>query len=107
MNDLVYLKVSPMKCVKRYNKKGKISPQYSVHYKISKRIVNVSYELQLSTQLAIVHPVFHIYLLKKCIGIKDNISYEEIHVDILNCRVRMLRTKEVASVKVLWRNQFF
>ncbi|WMV33650.1 hypothetical protein MTR67_027035 [Solanum verrucosum] len=40
------------------------------------------------------------------IGIKDNISYEEIPVQILDRLVRKLRTKEVASVKVLWRNQF-
>ncbi|WMV09639.1 hypothetical protein MTR67_003024 [Solanum verrucosum] len=53
-------------------------------------------------------------MLKKCmrdpsliiptedIGIKDSLSYEEI----LDHQVRKLRTKEVVSVKVLWRNQF-
>ncbi|WMV36777.1 hypothetical protein MTR67_030162 [Solanum verrucosum] len=57
-------------------------------------------------------------MLKKCIGdpslilptesvrIKDNLSYEEIPVQILDRQVRRLRTKDVASVKVLWRNQF-
>ena len=40
------------------------------------------------------------------VGIKDNLSYEEVPVEILNRQVRKLRTKEVASVKVLWRNQF-
>ncbi|WMV55510.1 hypothetical protein MTR67_048895 [Solanum verrucosum] len=40
------------------------------------------------------------------IGIKDSLSYEEISVQILDHQVRKLRTKEVASVKVLWRNQF-
>ncbi|WMV29533.1 hypothetical protein MTR67_022918 [Solanum verrucosum] len=57
-------------------------------------------------------------MLKKCmcdpsliiqsedIGIKNNLSYEEILVQILDCQVHKLRTKEVASVKVLWRNQF-
>ncbi|WMV25361.1 hypothetical protein MTR67_018746 [Solanum verrucosum] len=40
------------------------------------------------------------------IGIKDSLSYEEIPVQILDHQVRKLRTKEVASVKVLWRNQF-
>ncbi|WMV40982.1 hypothetical protein MTR67_034367 [Solanum verrucosum] len=34
------------------------------------------------------------------------LSYGEIPVQILNRQVRKLRTKEVASVKVLWRNQF-
>ncbi|WMV18382.1 hypothetical protein MTR67_011767 [Solanum verrucosum] len=57
-------------------------------------------------------------MLKKCmgdhsliiptedIGIKDSLSYEEIQVKIQDRQVRKLRTKEVASVKVLWRNQF-
>ncbi|WMV32270.1 hypothetical protein MTR67_025655 [Solanum verrucosum] len=57
-------------------------------------------------------------MLKKCIGdpslivqtenvgIKDNLSYEEIPVQILDRQVRKLRTKEVVSVKVFWRNQF-
>ncbi|WMV40442.1 hypothetical protein MTR67_033827 [Solanum verrucosum] len=62
-----------------------------------------------------VHPVFHISMLKKCMrdpsliiptGIKDNLSYEEVSVQILDLQVRKLRTKEVASTKVLWRNQF-
>ncbi|WMV59308.1 hypothetical protein MTR67_052693 [Solanum verrucosum] len=68
--------------------------------------------------LAVVHSGFHISMLKKCMGdpsliiptedtgIKDSLSYEEILVQILDRQVRKLRTKEVASVKVLWRNQF-
>ncbi|WMV29336.1 hypothetical protein MTR67_022721 [Solanum verrucosum] len=40
------------------------------------------------------------------IGIKDNLSYEEIPIEILHRQVRKWRTKEVTSVKVLWRNHF-
>ncbi|WMV50881.1 hypothetical protein MTR67_044266 [Solanum verrucosum] len=45
-------------------------------------------------------------ILTTNIGIKDNQSYEEISVEILDRQVRKSRTKEVASVKVLWRNRF-
>ncbi|KAK4737797.1 hypothetical protein R3W88_001494 [Solanum pinnatisectum] len=102
----------------RFGKKGKVSPRYIGPYRIFKRIGNVVYELELPQELAAVHIVFHISMLKKCmgdpsliiptenIGIKDSLSYEEIHVQILDRQVRKLRTKEVASVKVLWRNQF-
>ncbi|WMV54558.1 hypothetical protein MTR67_047943 [Solanum verrucosum] len=67
--------------------------------------------------LAAVHPVFHISLLKKCVGdpasivllesvaLKDSLSYEDVPVEILDHQVRRLRNKEVASVKVLWRSQ--
>ena len=45
--DRVYLKVSPMKGVMRFGKKGKLSPRYIGPYKISKRVGNVAYELEL------------------------------------------------------------
>ncbi|WMV09800.1 hypothetical protein MTR67_003185 [Solanum verrucosum] len=118
MDDWVYLKVSPVKGVMRFGRKGKLSPRYIGPYRISKRIDNVAYEFELLSKLAKVHLVLHIYMLKKCmcdpsliipsedIGIKDNLSYEEIPVQILDRQVRKLRTKEVASVKVLWRNHF-
>ncbi|WMV30074.1 hypothetical protein MTR67_023459 [Solanum verrucosum] len=107
-----------MKGVRIFCKKGKLSPWYIGPYRISKRIGNVSYELKQPQKLAAVHPVFHISMLKKCIGdpsliiptedigIKDNLSSKEVPVQILDHQVSKLRTKEVASVKVLWRNQF-
>ncbi|WMV14387.1 hypothetical protein MTR67_007772 [Solanum verrucosum] len=98
--------------------KGKLSPRYIGPCRTLKRIDNVAYQLELPQDLAVVHPVFCISMLKKCIcdltliiptediGIKDILSYEEIPVQILDRQVRKLRTKEVASVNVLWRNQF-
>jgi len=71
----------------RFGKKGKLSPRYTGPYRISKMVGNVAYELELPQELAAVHPVFHIYMLNKCmgdpsliiptedIGIKDNLSY--------------------------------
>ncbi|WMV25394.1 hypothetical protein MTR67_018779 [Solanum verrucosum] len=108
-----------MKGVMIFVKKGKLSPRYIGPYTISKRISNVACELELPQELAAVYPIFHIFMLKKCmgdsllilpiedIGIKDSLAYEEILVQILDRQVRKSRTKEVASVKVLWRNQFF
>ncbi|WMV49795.1 hypothetical protein MTR67_043180 [Solanum verrucosum] len=107
-----------MKGVMWFGKKGKLSPRYVGPYRISKRIGKVAYELELPQELATVHLVFHVSMLKKCmgdpsliiptedIGIKDSLSYEEIPVQILDRQVRKLKTKEVTSVKVLWRNQF-
>ena len=64
----VLLKVSPMKGVMRLGKKGKLSPRYVGPYKILKRVGKVACELELPAKLATVHLVFHISLLKKCVG---------------------------------------
>ncbi|XP_049394628.1 uncharacterized protein LOC125858892 [Solanum stenotomum] len=85
-----------MKGVMRFGKKWKRSPRYIGPYRISNRIGNVAYELELPPELPAVHPVFHISMLKKClsdpslivptenIDIKDNLSYKEIPIQILN-----------------------
>ncbi|WMV54410.1 hypothetical protein MTR67_047795 [Solanum verrucosum] len=53
VDDWVYLKVSPMKGVKKFGKKGKLSP-YIGPYRISKRVGSVAYELELPQELAIL-----------------------------------------------------
>ena len=35
----------------------------------------------------------------------ENLSYEEEHVDILDREVRKLRSREIASIKVQWKNR--
>ena len=45
-------------------------------------------------------------ILTEDIGIKDSLSYDEVPIQILDHQVRMLRMKDVTSIKVLWRNQF-
>ena len=46
VGDLVYLKVSPMKGVVRFGKKGKLSPRYIGPYRIFKRFGSVAYEIE-------------------------------------------------------------
>ncbi|WMV42311.1 hypothetical protein MTR67_035696 [Solanum verrucosum] len=86
--------------------------------RISKRVGKVAYDMKLPLVLAAVYPIFYIYMLTKCLGdpslivptennyIKESLSYEETHVQILDRQVCKLRIKKVSSVKVLWRNQF-
>ena len=45
VDDLVYLNVSPMKGVKRFGKKGKLSPRYVGLYRILSRVGKVAYEV--------------------------------------------------------------
>ena len=45
--DKVFLKISPMKGVVRFVKKGKLSPRYVGPYKIFQRVCKVAYELKI------------------------------------------------------------
>lgn len=79
----------------------------------------VAYELALLAELDFVHPIFDVSMLKNFLGdpawilpieglaVDEDFSYEEIPVDILERQVKRLRNKEVAIVKVLWRNHLF
>ncbi|TMX05443.1 hypothetical protein EJD97_021243 [Solanum chilense] len=87
-----------MNGVSRFGKKGELGPRYVGPYEILQK-------------------VFHVSMFKKCIGnpesilpieglvVKDNLSYEEVPIEILDRQVKKLRSKGVVSVKVLWKNQ--
>ena len=97
----MYLKISPMKGVVRFGKKGKLSPRSVGPYKILKLFGKVSHEIKLPSAVASVHPSFHISMLKKFnndpesilpiegLGVKDNILYEEVPLQILDRQVKM------------------
>ncbi|XP_070032239.1 uncharacterized protein [Nicotiana tomentosiformis] len=67
-DDWVFLKVSPMKGIMRFGKKGKLSPRYVGPYKIVQRIGEVAYKLELPPEKSLVHPIFHVFMLKKVVG---------------------------------------
>ena len=46
----------------------------------------------------------HRFYLWKVWGVDEDLSYEEVPVEILDRHVKRLRNKEIATVKVLWKN---
>ncbi|WRX08490.1 Reverse transcriptase/retrotransposon-derived protein [Theobroma cacao] len=116
VGDNVFLKVSPTKGVMRFGKKGKLSPRYIGPFEILERVGAVAYRLALPLDLSNIHPVFHVSMLRKynldpshvirykTIQLQDDLTYEEHPVAILDRQVKKLSSKDVASVKVLWRN---
>ncbi|TXG64699.1 hypothetical protein EZV62_011693 [Acer yangbiense] len=84
--DNVFLKVTPMKGVMRFGKKAR------------------------------VHNVFHVSMLRKYVPnsshvisyeplqLRGDLTYDEVPIQILDCKVQGLRTKKISLVKVLWRN---
>ena len=80
------------------------------------RIGLVAYRLDLPEELARVHNVFHISILRGYISdpshvleaqeieLRDDLSYEKRPVQILGREEKELRNKTISLVKVLWRN---
>jgi DNA helicase HerA-like ATPase len=60
VGDYVYLKVSPIRGIKRFGVKGKLAPQYIGPYQIQARRGEVAYQLSLLESLSAVHDVFHV-----------------------------------------------
>ena len=54
VGDFVFLKVSPTKGVTKSIKRGKLSPRYIGPYRISKRVGEVAYKLDLPLDLTVV-----------------------------------------------------
>ena len=116
VRDMIFLKVAPMKGVMRFQKKGKLSPRFVGPFKILKHIGKVAYELALLPTIVGVHNVFHVSMLRKYIPdpshvlnyeplkIKDNLTYEEVPIQILDRKDQVLLTKTISLGKVLWKN---
>jgi hypothetical protein len=95
----VYLKVSPIRGLRRFKVKGKLS--YFGPFRILERKGEVAYQLELPTQLSDVHNVFHISQLKTYLrvpeeqlpleelNVQDDLTYTEYPVKILDTLERI------------------
>jgi hypothetical protein len=111
VGDYVYLNVSPMRSVKRFNMKGKFAPRYIGPFKIIERRGEVAYQLELPESLAGVHDVFHVSQLKKCLRVpeeqilleeltvKEDLTYEEFLVRVLETAERDTRSRTIKMCK--------
>ena len=76
----------------------------------------VAYKLKLPPELSRFHNTFHVSMLRKYIPdpshvlreqpvqLKENLTYEETSVQIVDHKERVLRSKVIPLVKVLWKN---
>jgi hypothetical protein len=77
----VYLKVSPLRGMRRFKIKGKLSPRFIGPFKIFRRVGEMAYQLELLDHLSDVHNVFHVSQLKKCLCVpEEQLPMEELNV---------------------------
>jgi ribosomal protein L21E len=80
VGDHVYLKVSPLRGMKRFHIRGKLSPRYVGPYPIVNRVGKVAYQLELPPELTEVHPVFHVSHLRKCVVVEKRVPAQALDV---------------------------
>jgi hypothetical protein len=105
--DHVYLKVSPIRGMRRFKVKGKLSPHFIGPFMLLKRVGEVAYQLELTDHLADVHDVFHVSQLKKCLrvpeeqlpmehlSVQDDLTYTEYPIKILDTLTCVTRSKVI------------
>lgn len=116
VGDHVFLKVSPTRGVMRFGLRGKLSPRFVGPFEILERIREVAYRLALPPILSRVHNVFHISMLRKyvpdsnhvigyeALPIREDLSYEEQPIRIVDTKDQVLRRRVISYVKVQWSN---
>jgi hypothetical protein len=114
VGDFVYLKVSPMRGLRRFKVRGKLAPRFIGPFKILEKRGEVAYQLELLPQLSDVHEVIPVSQLKRCLHMpkeeipmedmdaKEDLSYQEYPIKILETFERVTRNKRIKMCKVQW-----
>ena len=86
-------------------------------FEITQKVGQVVYRFQLPSSLGGMHDVFYVSRLKKYypnpqhvlateeIELQEDLTFKEEPVEVLDCKVKMLRTKAIPMVKVFWKYQ--
>jgi hypothetical protein len=116
VGNQVYLRVSPMKGMKRFGVKEKLAPRYIGPFPILKKYGTVAYKLDLQPSLAGVHDIFHVSQLKKYLKapmdivlpevtlLEANLSYPKHPIKILDQKDHVTRRKTIKFFKIQWSN---
>jgi hypothetical protein len=112
----VFLKLSPMRGVIWFGKKGKLSPRFVGPFEITLRVGRLAYRIALPPDLVRTHDVFHVSMLRKYIAnpdviveyepleIQEGLTYVEEPIKIVDKKEQVLHTKTIPIIKVLWCN---
>ncbi|GJS54424.1 putative reverse transcriptase domain-containing protein [Tanacetum coccineum] len=107
VGDRVMLKVSPLKGVVRFCKRGKLNPKYVRPFKVLAKVGVFAYKLELPQELSRVHSTFHVSNLNKCysdeplavpfdgLHIDDKLRFVEEPVEIMDREVKRLKQSRI------------
>jgi hypothetical protein len=108
----MYLKVSPLRGMRRFKVKGKLSPRFIGTFRVFRQVAEMVYQFKLPDNLSDVHNVFHVSQPKKCprvpeeqlpveeLSVQGDLTYMEYPVKILDTLTRVTRNKVIKMCKV-------
>jgi hypothetical protein len=100
--------------LRRFDVRGKVAPRFIGPFKILQKRGEVAYQLELLPQLSDVHDILHVSQLKKYLRVpekqipiedldaKENLSYQEYPVKILETSERVTQNNIIKMCKVQW-----
>jgi hypothetical protein len=100
--------------LRRFKVRGKLASRFIRPFKILEKRGEIAYQLELPLQLSDVHDVFYVSQLKKCLCVpeeqlpiedmdaKEDLSYQEYPVNILETSERVTQNKRIRTCKVQW-----
>jgi hypothetical protein len=103
-----------MRSLRHFKVHGKLTPRFIGPFKFLEKRGEIAYQLELPPQLSDVHDVFHVSQLKKCLRVseeqvhmedldaKEDLSYQESLVKILEMSERVTWNKTIKMCKVQW-----
>ncbi|RVW80783.1 Transposon Tf2-11 polyprotein [Vitis vinifera] len=116
VGDHVFLKVSPMKSIMRFEENGKLSPRCVGPFEVLEKVGTLPYKVALPPSPSKIHNAFHVSTLRKYIydsshvvelesiqNSKDLI-YEEVPIQIVDVMDKVLCHAVVKLVKIQWSN---
>jgi hypothetical protein len=96
-----------MRGLRHFKVRGKLTPRFIGPFKILEKRGEVAYQLELPPQLSDVYDIFHVSQLKKCLrvseeqmpmkalDVKEDLSYQEYPIMILEISERITRHKKI------------
>ena len=88
----------------RFGRRGKLSPRFIGPYEIVSKVGPISYRLKLPPELSRIHDTYHVSMLKKYnpdpshvlreqpLQLKENLTYEETPMQIVDRKEQVLRS---------------
>ncbi|WVZ63984.1 hypothetical protein U9M48_013570 [Paspalum notatum var. saurae] len=104
VDDFVYLKVSPMRGIRRFNMKGKLAPKYIGPFRIVEKKGEVAYKLELPSNLSGIHDICLRVPEEQAplegLDVQEDLTYKEHLVKILETSERVTRNRRVKMCRV-------